>query len=77
MKGPFGCFRAQGLQKAAVYRDKDGKLHMCSAICTHMGAQVRGRSWRLRCRPHRMQAPAFWILNSRIRPLLRSKVCPV
>ena len=32
----------QGLHKAAVYKDKDGKLHMCSAICTHMGAQVWG-----------------------------------
>ena len=23
-----------------MYKDAAGKLHMCSAICTHMGAQV-------------------------------------
>ena len=40
--GHHGAFCMQGLHKAAVYKDKDGKLHMCSAVCTHMGAQVRG-----------------------------------
>ena len=31
---------AQGIHKAAVYCDKDGKKHICSAVCTHMYAAV-------------------------------------
>ena len=34
------AFAMQGIHKAAVYKDPAGKLHVCSAICTHMGAQV-------------------------------------
>lgn len=32
-----GGILTRGLQKIAVYRDLDGKLQSCSAVCTHLG----------------------------------------
>ncbi|MBC8070828.1 MAG: FAD-dependent oxidoreductase, partial [Deltaproteobacteria bacterium] len=44
-----GAVMRRGLSKLAVYRDEQGKLHTCSAICPHLGAVVRWnpieRSW--------------------------------
>ena len=36
-----GAVVRKGLSKIAVYRDEDGKIHQCSAICTHMQCVVR------------------------------------
>ena len=36
-----GAILRRGLTKTAVYRDKDGRLHLRSAVCTHLGCIVR------------------------------------
>lgn len=36
-----GAVIRRGLTKAAVYRDEQGHLHECSAVCPHLGAMVR------------------------------------
>ncbi len=43
----------RGAGKVAAYRDDDGTLHEVSAICTHLGCQVKWneaeRSWDCPC----------------------------
>jgi glycine/D-amino acid oxidase-like deaminating enzyme/nitrite reductase/ring-hydroxylating ferredoxin subunit len=50
--GQAGIVR-RGAGKAAAYRDDDGTLHLVSAVCTHLGCQVRWneaeRSWDCPC----------------------------
>jgi Rieske Fe-S protein len=41
--GEGGLFRS-GLKKIAACRDQHGRLHLCSAACTHMGCVVRWNS---------------------------------
>lgn len=36
-----GAVVREGLQKQAVYRDDEGALHRCSAVCPHLGCIVR------------------------------------
>jgi glycine/D-amino acid oxidase-like deaminating enzyme/nitrite reductase/ring-hydroxylating ferredoxin subunit len=36
-----GAVVRDGLTKLAVYRDDDGTVHACSAVCPHLGAVVR------------------------------------
>ena len=36
-----GAIVRSGLKKLAVYRDADGMLSACSAVCTHLGCIVR------------------------------------
>lgn len=36
-----GAIVRRGLTKLAVYRDDEGSLHACSAVCPHLGALVR------------------------------------
>jgi Rieske Fe-S protein len=42
-----------GLDKTAVYRDPQGELHACSAVCTHAGCIVAWndveKSWACPC----------------------------
>jgi glycine/D-amino acid oxidase-like deaminating enzyme/nitrite reductase/ring-hydroxylating ferredoxin subunit len=51
-RGKAGIVR-RGAGKAAAYRDEDGKLHVVSAVCTHLGCQVKWneaeRSWDCPC----------------------------
>lgn len=35
-----GAVVRQGMTKLAVYRDADGRLHQCSAVCPHLGCIV-------------------------------------
>jgi glycine/D-amino acid oxidase-like deaminating enzyme/nitrite reductase/ring-hydroxylating ferredoxin subunit len=42
--GSGALVRAHG-KKLAVYRDHDGKLHVCSAVCPHMGCIVQFNSF--------------------------------
>jgi Rieske Fe-S protein len=35
-----GAVVRHGLKKVAVYRDDNGELHECSAVCPHLGAIV-------------------------------------
>ncbi|MEA2410887.1 MAG: hypothetical protein QOC77_1448 [Thermoleophilaceae bacterium] len=50
--GQAGIVR-RGVGKVAAYRDEDGELHTVSAICTHLGCQVKWneaeRSWDCPC----------------------------
>lgn len=48
-----GAVIERGGHKVAVYRDDDGKVSRCSAICTHMGCTVAWnnaeRTWDCPC----------------------------
>jgi glycine/D-amino acid oxidase-like deaminating enzyme/nitrite reductase/ring-hydroxylating ferredoxin subunit len=39
-----GAIVREGLRKVAAYRDTNGKLHKCSAVCTHLGCHVHWNS---------------------------------
>ncbi|MGE3683285.1 MAG: FAD-dependent oxidoreductase [Bdellovibrionales bacterium] len=39
-----GAVIRDGLTKVAVYKDEMGRLHSCSAVCTHLGGIVRWNS---------------------------------
>jgi glycine/D-amino acid oxidase-like deaminating enzyme/nitrite reductase/ring-hydroxylating ferredoxin subunit len=39
-----GAVLREGLHKVAVYKDELGRLHSCSATCTHLGGVVRWNS---------------------------------
>lgn len=49
-----------GMSKWAVYREPGGKLHVCSAVCPHLGGLVRWnageRSWDCPCHGSRFAA---------------------
>ncbi|MEA2976994.1 MAG: hypothetical protein QOF19_2514 [Alphaproteobacteria bacterium] len=42
LKPGQGAIIRDGLRKIAAYRDDKGKLHKCSAVCTHVGCHI---SW--------------------------------
>jgi Rieske Fe-S protein len=48
-----GAILRRGLKKVAVYRDDDGALHECSAVCPHLGCIVQWngaeKSWDCPC----------------------------
>ncbi len=48
-----GAIIRRGLQKIAVYRDEQGRLHECSAACTHLGCILQWntveKSWDCPC----------------------------
>ncbi len=48
-----GAIVRRGLQKVAVYRDEQGSLHQCSAVCPHLGCIVAWnsaeKSWDCPC----------------------------
>jgi len=39
-----GAIVQRGLHKVAVYRDEEGKVHECSAVCPHLGGLVHWNS---------------------------------
>ncbi|MEW6169225.1 MAG: FAD-dependent oxidoreductase [Pseudomonadota bacterium] len=64
-----GAVVRRGLALRAVYRDDDGALHVCSAVCPHLGGVVRWnpleRTWdcpvhgsRFACDGEALQGPA-------------------
>jgi glycine/D-amino acid oxidase-like deaminating enzyme/nitrite reductase/ring-hydroxylating ferredoxin subunit len=44
LKSGEGGILRSGMTKLAVCRDRDGKLHACSAVCTHLGCHVHWNS---------------------------------
>lgn len=44
IKHGAGAIVREGLRKVAAYRDQNGKLHKCSAVCTHLGCHVHWNS---------------------------------
>lgn len=55
-----GAVLRNGVQKMAVYRDEDGKLHRCSAVCPHLKCIVAWDSlehtWNCPCHGSRFNA---------------------
>jgi Rieske Fe-S protein len=50
----------RGLRKVAVYRDPQGALHECSAVCPHLGGVVAWndveKSWDCPCHGSRFDS---------------------
>jgi Rieske Fe-S protein len=40
-----GAIVRRGLKKIAAYRDPQGHLHLCSAVCTHVGCHLQWNSF--------------------------------
>jgi glycine/D-amino acid oxidase-like deaminating enzyme/nitrite reductase/ring-hydroxylating ferredoxin subunit len=61
-----GVLMGSGLKKLAVYRDSDGRLHKCSAICPHLGCMVKWNktenTWDCPCHGSRFD-PLGKVLN--------------
>lgn len=61
-----GALVREGLKKVAVYRDSQGELHKCSAICPHLGCIVDWNStektWDCPCHGSRFD-PYGRVLN--------------
>jgi nitrite reductase/ring-hydroxylating ferredoxin subunit len=61
-----GAVIRHGLKKMAAYRDIDGKLHQCSAVCPHLGGIVHWNStektWHCPCHGSRFD-PYGKVLN--------------
>ncbi|MFL5342891.1 MAG: FAD-dependent oxidoreductase [Gemmataceae bacterium] len=55
-----GAIRRRGMIKMAVYRDEDGGLHECSAVCPHLGCIVAwnevDQTWDCPCHGSRFDA---------------------
>jgi len=68
-----GAVVQRGLAKVAVYRDEDGVLHECSAVCTHLGCVVRWnsheRSWDCPCHGSRFGPTGDVLTGPAPRPL--------
>jgi glycine/D-amino acid oxidase-like deaminating enzyme/nitrite reductase/ring-hydroxylating ferredoxin subunit len=62
-----------GLGKAAVHRDDDGGLHMVSAVCSHLGCQVKWnsaeRSWDCPCHGSRFDPDGNVLQGPAVKPL--------
>jgi glycine/D-amino acid oxidase-like deaminating enzyme/nitrite reductase/ring-hydroxylating ferredoxin subunit len=61
-----GAVVRRGVHRLAVYRDMDGSLSVCSAVCTHLGGVVRWntaeQSWDCPCHGSRF-SPQGEVLN--------------
>ncbi len=66
VKPGSGAVLQRGAQKLAVYRDTEGALSVCSAVCTHLGGVVHWnseeRSWDCPCHGARY-SPKGEVLN--------------
>lgn len=70
-----GAVIREGLAKVAVYRDKAGKVHRCSAVCPHLGAIVRWnndeKTWDCPAHGSRFAAHGECIQGAAYRPLAK------
>jgi glycine/D-amino acid oxidase-like deaminating enzyme/nitrite reductase/ring-hydroxylating ferredoxin subunit len=75
-----GAVVRSGLKKLAVYRDEQSKLHICTAICTHLGCVVRWnaaeRSWDCPCHASRFDVDGTVLHGPASRPLSREVLPP-
>jgi Rieske Fe-S protein len=77
IKPGMGAVIHRGSSKIAVSRDDTGKLHQCSAVCTHLGCIVSWNStehtWDCPCHGSRF-APDGKLLNGpALEPLSKSR----
>src|SRR3954454_7641280 len=72
--GEGGIVR-RGASKVAAYRDEDGTLHEVSAVCTHLGCQVKfnqaERSWDCPCHGSRFDVSGRLIQGPAVKDLER------
>ena len=70
-----GAVVRRGLSKVAVFRDDDGTVHECSAICPHLGCVVAWngteRSWDCPCHGSRFSADGEVVAGPAETPLPR------
>lgn len=68
-----GAVVRSGVKKLAVYRDEQSRLHVCSAICTHLGGVVRWnpaeKSWDCPCHASRFGVDGEVLHGPANRPL--------
>jgi Rieske Fe-S protein len=76
IKPGCGAVVRSGLTKLAVYRDEDGGLHTCSAMCPHLGAVVQWndaeKTWDCPAHGSRFDAKGKVIQGPANTPLMRS-----
>lgn len=70
-----GALLRRGISKIAVYRDGEGQLHECSAVCTHLGCVVQWnsgeKSWDCPCHGSRFDGDGRILNGPAIKPLER------
>jgi Rieske Fe-S protein len=75
--GDGGVLR-KGLEKIAVSRDAEGKLHACSAVCTHVGCHVHRNSteqcWDCPCHGSQFAPTGEVLAGPAISPLAKADV---
>jgi Rieske Fe-S protein len=68
-----GAILRQGAGKIAVYKDAEGEVHTCSAICTHLGCIVQWnggeKSWDCPCHGSRFDTDGSILNGPAIQPL--------
>jgi Rieske Fe-S protein len=73
--GDGGVLR-KGLEKIAVSRDAEGKLHACSAVCTHVGCHVHWNSteqcWDCPCHGSQFAPTGEALAGPAISPLAKA-----
>jgi len=78
IKPGCGAIIRQGLKKVAVYRDESGKVHGCTAVCPHLGAQVHWndseKSWDCPAHGSRFNPHGAPLNGPAIRPLEEVKL---
>ncbi len=72
-----GAVLRHGLSKVAVYRDEQGTLHECSAVCTHLGCIVQWnpgeKSWDCPCHGSRFDIEGRILNGPAIKPLAKEE----
>ena len=75
-----GAFLRRGLDPLAVHRDREGRVHACSAVCPHLGGIVRWNhqesTWDCPCHGSRFN-PEGAVLNGPANVPLQALKAPV
>jgi len=70
-----GAVLRRGLSKVATFRDAEGKLHECSAVCSHLGGIVHWnheeKTWDCPCHGSRFDPYGGVVSGPAIEPLAR------
>lgn len=68
-----GAIMREGVSKVAVFKDEEGSLHKCSAVCTHLGCVVQWnsgeKSWDCPCHGSRFDTEGSILNGPAIKPL--------
>jgi len=73
-----GAIVRDGLKKVAAFRDENGRLHACSAACTHVGCHLHWNSfercWDCPCHGSQFSIDGEILNAPAIKPLERVEV---